>query len=53
MPPTKATNAEEQMRLEKKRFEKKMQHKNVLGEKLMKNNEKEENKFKERFNSGD
>jgi len=52
MSPSKFTNAQDQMRAERKKFEKKQEHKPVLGEKV-KRQEKQMMENKQRFNSGD
>lgn len=53
MKPSKFTNAEDQRKAERKRFEKKQEHKPVLGEKVKKQEKQMIEKNKQRFNSGD
>ena len=48
MPPSKYTNAQDQMRAERRRFELKQRPKSVLADKIKKKEEK--NKHQERFN---
>jgi hypothetical protein len=53
MKPSKFTNAEDQRKAERKRFEKKQEHKPVLGEKVKQEEQEQMEKNKKRFNSGD
>ena len=53
MSPSKFTNAQDQMRAERKKFEKKQEHKPVLGEKVKRQEKQMMEKNKQRFNSGD
>jgi predicted small lipoprotein YifL len=49
MPPSKFNNPIDQMRAEKKKFEKKNKKKTVIGEKVRVREQKEKNLQKERF----